>query len=300
MRDPTPLAPTIETKIIPVDSAKALLAQLDSQHERWGPEPGDWIFRGQGDARWDLKASSFRRKAWVDFSDYDPEKEAVKPFHHEREIEVLKEFLRGLDSSGLAVPNDVAVRRVISKASDGEEIFWRNPELWPLLSLARHHGVPTRLLDWSSVGRVAAYFAASDAARIGEEGGNLSVWALRKTVIRSEWIETKQAQLAFVTPSPADNPNMRAQRGLFTLSGGPSTRVCVRRIVDRFANTVSPWEGREEVYLYRFDLCWESAPELLRLLASDQVDAARMFPGLDGVVMAMKERRLWDDKRAKI
>jgi hypothetical protein len=46
--------------------------------------------------------------------------------------------------------------------------------------------------------------------------------------------------------------------------------------------------------LVRFDLPCAESPRLLRLLANEQINGARMFPGRDGVVMAMKEQCLWD------
>ena len=46
--------------------------------------------------------------------------------------------------------------------------------------------------------------------------------------------------------------------------------------------------------LYRFDLPRTEAPKLLRLLSHEQVDAARLFRGYDGVVEAMRPKSLWD------
>jgi hypothetical protein len=49
------------------------------------------------------------------------------------------------------------------RLSDGTAM-WPPDQLLSLLALAQHHGLPTRLMDWSVNAYIAAYFAASKAA----------------------------------------------------------------------------------------------------------------------------------------
>jgi hypothetical protein len=171
-----------------------------------------------------------------------------------------------------------------------------NPKSWPALALARHYGVPTRLLDWTRLGSVAAYFAASDRNAHKDPSGKLVVWALD-----SEFVARARAYLqprvCLVTPPRASNPNMHAQAGLFVLWWDDPETTDLADVVARMAERDDEIDGHVPVpVMVRFELPRAEAPKLLRLLRDEQIDAARMFPGYDGVVAAMKQRRLWDQR----
>ena len=50
------------------------------------------------------------------------------------------------------------------------------------LSLMRHYGIPTRLLDWTHSFLVAAYFAVDDA----DKARDCAIWALDFNLIDDE------------------------------------------------------------------------------------------------------------------
>lgn len=172
---------------------------------------------------------------------------------------------------------------------------------WELLVAAQHHGVPTRLLDWSYSPLVAAHFAT-----IGELSTERAIWRLdwKRVHRRFEFPELalliqdlhrlvgrdgaftpwklieegrKARPFACMIEPPTLDARISAQAGTFTLCSDTS------RSFDQFLA-----EHDLEDALMKFVI-----PRAESALVRDQldmvgVDERRLFPDLDGVAAQMR------------
>jgi hypothetical protein len=153
-----------------------------SAHRMWGHRPDWWLFRGQGDARLGAPAERLPEAAQLRLWARAVCSQAEHREQIVQEALLMRLFVSGINEQGGELPSEAAfgltnwreIDQIVEAAAPEEgplpATVWPPPQLQQLFALGQHYGLPTRLLDWTERGRVAAYFAAEAAQRMREAG----------------------------------------------------------------------------------------------------------------------------------
>lgn len=264
-----------------------------------------FIFRGHSKEEYQLIPSALRESNKEYFWGIYP---WGKPIDNQCEMQswqitneynLLRDFYKRADKEGLSVPKSDYLRENLSANFDihnthrTKKEIWLNKDLLEVAGLAQHYGIPTRLLDWTCDPYISFYFAFSSA--INAEEGNLVIWALNKEHICFLDKTTESTGVKFITPHYGENPNLKAQQGLF--SHMPTERLTSLEESNLFfegkyipVNRMtlddllkSKMKKSDVVLLRKYILPRSEAKKGMKILMEMGYDDRKIFPGYKGI-----------------
>ena len=286
----------------------------DSAIESWGMlydyynnfhEPGtQWIFRGQRNSKNTFKTSLER--AILDFGLGRDQPKKCDPQYEEklaiRQREALRdglaETIKGeiikLSASEL---EDCLLGKFKRQCHHFTKNVPKDGDIIEWLALMRHHGAPTRLLDWTYSFFVALYFAIEHA-----ENG-CAVWALN-----ADWLDRVLPCDVRIAVNNIEELNQQTFEKLFrkeprklVASINPfrlNERLVIQQGVFLFPGDISkPFDDnlvallinpKEKLIKYTIKADASIKREILYHLHRMNINRATLFPGLDGFAQSLK------------
>jgi hypothetical protein len=207
------------------------------------------LYRGQKNSSWDLLPKIARK-----------EYNFIGPDFLTKEKDLVEEFQR------------------LSRPYTNSDLL---TNAWDLLSLAQHHGLPTRLLDWTTNPLVALYFAFKEK---DTKVKTRTVWLLK--IDKSELADCNK-NTPFNNPKTvAFKPNHVTQR-LISQNGWFTTH----KFINTSKRFITPSNtfiklNKNKAYkdrIFKFQIINNAREEILTRLDTFGINELTLFPGIDGL-----------------
>ncbi|WP_145047845.1 FRG domain-containing protein [Paenibacillus xylanexedens] len=299
-----------------IRSAKEMFEILSPFNDTYNLLNNKFIFRGVASTKHSLIPTALRVENFdyiKNFSKIRIEEEKDYNFEYYQrafEYEMLYDFFVKSDNNGLKIPHVEAIRDSIGLFYKNTHIVrkeWLNKDFHELAALAQHYGLPTRLLDWSSDPFVSLYFASVNALKQNKDhDDHMVLWAFNRSQFEFKNIFNAFTKLEIINPPYGGNDNLRSQKGILTYwrgenlenleRGGHHIIKIDRRPLDELLHESL---SENEAYLdspfilfHKILIPNKEATNLFLALDKMNYNAARLFPGFDGIVLSMKDRLL--------
>ena len=273
--------------VINFEHAWELLGRLQSYPLK---EP-QWAFRGHSNATWPLQPTIERLgKSYSD------------TFRSGAEEYVRRTFKRRAHHYLHYLPDE------------RDELEW--------MALMRHHGAPTRLLDWSRSPYVAAFFALAEA-----KDEVSAIWAVDVSAIRVEALALLNQSGSIPDPMSPDfsfsdpvvfsqvflgktypsvvapvqplkmNDRATSQQSLFLCTNDTmwGFEFALKQVLSSDREKIQEWSRKEHPQdeplkverLFKLCIAPDARSEILRELHRMNINYATLFPGLDGFARSL-------------
>lgn len=262
-------------------------------------DANQYVFRGHADSNWELIPTAMRlisrENSYMLGSRFNSMEVIAS------EVFALRAFAIHCDRVGERVPSDSIKFRneqldISSGANDkylSNPSLWPNPDLYEVMAMAQHHGVPTRLLDWTELPYVAIYFAVSGALRTYEDDNwldkKIAIWGLDR---RLAWAHSK---IILIQPPGSISKHLSAQRGLFTVHpyDGLRNEIQISKGLNEYIS------DKNKSPFIKYTLSMRDAAYLFQFCQVSGFSAENLFPSADGAGIAVRDELFLNAIRKK-